>query len=290
MKYLYKFLIILILIFSLQSCQQEIGNYLVVGTFNVEWLGDGVRDRIDRTEEDYKNIADIILSMEADIIGLQEIENEGALLRILKYLPGYKSYISSGGNQQKVALIYKSDIQINKYSEYDKLAVEENRTRPGLLVSAQKNDFKWTMLVVHLKSTSRYDNTAEKREGSKSIRESQAQVISDWADSMLQNNIDKNLIIVGDFNDTPKRKKNPTLLPIMENESLFFLTENLKSCKYPTWYVIDHIIVSENMLQYYEDNSLFIYDFRNQFPDYSLKMLSDHCPITATFKIGKEEL
>jgi len=290
MKYLYKFSIILFLIFSLQSCQQEIGNYLVVGTFNVEWLGDGTRDRIDRTEEDYKNIADIILNMDADIIGLQEIENEKALLRVLKYLPDYKSYISSGGNQQKVALIHKSDIQINKYSEYEKLAVEENRTRPGLLVSAQKNGFKWTMLVVHLKSTSRYDNTAEKKEGSQSIRESQAQVISDWADSMLQNSIDKNLIIVGDFNDTPKRKKNPTLQPLMENESLFFLTESLKSCKYPTWYVIDHIIVSENMLKYYEDNSLFIYDFRSQFPDYSLKMLSDHCPITATFKIGKGEL
>ncbi len=78
----------------------------------MEWLGDGTRIEYDRTEEDYKNIANIILDMEADIIGLQEIENENALLRILKYLPDNKSYISSGGNQQKLAIISKSNIII----------------------------------------------------------------------------------------------------------------------------------------------------------------------------------
>lgn len=287
MKNIIKLLVILVVIISLNSCKKEISNNLVVGTFNVEWLGDGTRDRIDRTEEDYKNIANIILDMEADIIGLQEIENENALLRILKYLPDYKSYISSGGNQQKLAIISKSNIIIKDYYEYTDLAVEENRTRPGLVVSAQKGDFQWTMLVVHLKSTSRYDNTAEKKEGSQSIREKQASVISYWADSIIKNNSNHNLIIVGDFNDTPVRKKNPTLTPLLKNNFLFFLTESLKSCKYPSWYVIDHIIVSENMLQYYEENSLFIYNFREKFPDYSLKLLSDHCPISASFNFGK---
>jgi exonuclease III len=112
-------------------------------------------------------------------------------------------------------------------------------------------------------------------------------VISSWADSIIKNNSNHNLIIVGDFNDTPVRKKNPTLTPLLKNKSLFFLTESLKSCKYPSWFVIDHIIVSENMLQYYEENSLFIYNFREKFPDYSLKLLSDHCPISASFNFGK---
>ncbi|NLO18721.1 MAG: hypothetical protein GX121_02410 [Ignavibacteria bacterium] len=287
MKKKYKYILLLALIITLYSCKEEGKDYLVLGTFNVEWLGDGVNDRVKRSESDYKNIAELILDTESDIIGLQEVENDEAILRLLKYLPDYKAIVSSGGNQQKVAFLYNSSLQIKDWSEYSELAIEGNRTRPGLVLSVQKKNFKCAVMVVHLKSTSRYDDTKEKKERSQNLRESQAQVISNWADSMIANNIEKNLVILGDFNDTPTRKINPTLKPLMDNKSLFFLTTSLKSCKYPTWYVIDHVLISESMKRHYEENSVFFYDFRSKFSDLSLKMISDHCPITARFRIEK---
>ena len=86
--------------------------HITVGTFNLEWLGDGHRDRKKRTQRDYANIARIIEEIDADILGLQEIENQMALKKLLKYLPDYGFIIGTTGGAQKLAILYKKSLTI----------------------------------------------------------------------------------------------------------------------------------------------------------------------------------
>lgn len=262
----------------------ESRDHIVVGTFNVAWLGDGTNDRIDRTNEDYKRIADVIRETGVDVMGLQEVENAEAVDRVLQYLPGYERIVGTKGRQQNVAVIYRSGIEVRLVEEYTPIAIEEGRHRPGLILQCKAGNFDWLMMVVHLKSTSRYDSTDEMREESYRIRRLQAQRLHDWAERVVGDTEEKDIIVVGDFNETPTRKKNQTLNALLSDDVLAFLTTDLVSCKKASWKVIDHIVVSKSAALRYIDGTVMSWNTYKQYEKDEAQMVSDHCPIIAQFE------
>lgn len=284
-----KFLLLIIISFVFVGCGNTPAtsedSTVTIGTFNIAWLGDGIRDRKDRTEADYQQIADVIKETGADLLGLQEIENEQALERLLKYLPDYSFLIGEKGRQQNLAVLFKKGIQVKLIGEYIPLIIEKRRTRPALIIEARKGNFDWLMMVVHLKSTSHWDNTPEKKIKSRELRLQQAQKISFWADSILGLNKEMDLIITGDFNDYPNRMKDRCMKSIVDNESLIFITEGMTSCKKKTWKLIDHIVGSTSAMNRYVKNSRRIYNFFSSLPAIQAKLISDHCPVIAQFDI-----
>ena len=229
----------------------------------------------------------VLNSLEADVFCLQEVENAGALEKLISYMPDYKYTILNSANhsKQNVAAIYKKDIDIKTLGEYTPVAVEFGKTRPGLLLNAKKGSLEAIIQVVHLKSTSRYDSTKALKDASREIRAAQASILSIWADSISKFGDNKNFIILGDFNDSPIRKQNPTLDLLYANPNIKFLTDSLKSCKFRNAYAIDHILISKNLIDKYVPESLFIYDAGAQFNESELKGLSDHCPVIVKFRI-----
>ena len=264
-------------------------NELIVGTFNVEWLGDGINDRKDRTEEDYKTISKIIAEMNADVLGLQEIENETTIKKILKYLKGYKYKITQNNSAQNVAFLYNSKIKIKRSFEYDKIDFQDRSTRPALVMELKKGNLDFVISNIHFKSTSHYDNTEEKRERSYSIRTKQAEEMSYFVDSILNSKNEKDVIILGDFNDTPVRKKNPTLMALLDNPNVTFITKEMKSCKSRSMYAIDHIVVSNSLLNRFVQSSERSYDISLVFGKDVAKNISDHCPVLANFDITPKD-
>lgn len=256
---------------------------LVISTFNVEWLGDGVNDRKDRTENDYKFIAKIISELNADIVALQEIENKDAIKRILKYLKNYKYIISDNKSAQNLAYLYNSKLKIINNYIYDKVDFADRSTRPALVLVAKKNNFDFVISNVHFKSTSRYDNTKEKRERSISIRTQQAEKMSLFIDSILNSGKEKDVIIVGDFNDSPIRKKDPSLISLINYNKGEFLTSELKSCKNKSLYSIDHIFISNSVKNRFILSSERSYNFNLIYEKEITSNISDHCPVSANF-------
>jgi endonuclease/exonuclease/phosphatase family metal-dependent hydrolase len=255
---------------------------LTVGTFNIAWLGDGYDDRIDRTDSDHKNIANIIELLEADVLALQEIENENSLRKIIKYLDGYDYKMIDTEAPQDNAIIHRTNVNIDEISLYMPVNVMEGRTRPGLLINASKAGKDFELMSVHFKSTSRYDDTPEKRELSFELRRKQSAAVSRYVDSMISAG-KYNFMIVGDMNDNPNRKSTN----ISELSSrLRFLTDSLESCKNPDWDMIDHIALSPAMYRIYLDQSLFVYDFYSSMNEVTARKISDHCPVVATFWLG----
>ncbi|MBI5326668.1 MAG: endonuclease/exonuclease/phosphatase family protein [Ignavibacteriae bacterium] len=286
--------ILLLPLFIFSACEQN-GNAsnnpdtISIATFNISWLGDGIDDEIPRTDADYKRIAYIISQLNPDIMGLQEIENESAIKKLLKFLPGYDFYIGTKGGNQNPSLIYKKDIKVSEEYEYTPLIVEPNKTRPGLIAKVRKGNFDFIMLVVHLKSTSRYDSTAELEQNSRELRMKQSDIISNWVDSVLSLKSEKDIIILGDFNDYPNRVTNPTLNSIAENPHLRFITQDLKSCKFPILNGIDHIIASVNAGKRYIPGSLRLYDFYSSISESEIEKISDHCPVLVQFEVKSKD-
>ncbi|MCS7170312.1 MAG: hypothetical protein NZ949_06770, partial [Candidatus Kapabacteria bacterium] len=176
---------------------------LTLGTFNIEWRGDGVNDRNPRTEAELQKLAELIRQSGVDLLGIQEIENEQALQRLLRYLPEFRGIVGSLGAQQNVGLLYRRGLEVRIVGEYTPLIVQPGRTRPGFVAYCRAGNADFYFMVVHLKSTSRYDSTPELRELSRRLRLHQVQRLAHWVDSLRATGSDRDIVVVGDFNDTP---------------------------------------------------------------------------------------
>jgi len=259
---------------------------LTVATFNLEWLGDGINDRKERTEQDLQRMAEVITELNADLIGIQEVENPQALRRLLRYLPGYEGAVGALGRQQNVGLLYRRTVQVQLLGEYTPLIVEPGRTRPGFVAYCRAGNFDFYVMVVHLKSSSRYDSTEELQQRARELRQRQAEQLARWVDSLLHAGPEQDVLLIGDFNDTPKRKRYPTLQALVEHPSLHFLTADLRSCRYERAYTIDHIVVTTSALQRYKSGSAFVANFYARFPFTVAEQISDHCPVVAQFDVS----
>ena len=264
-------------------------NRIAIGTFNIAWLGDGRQDNTPRTTEEYRRIAETIKQTGADVLGLEEIENAAALDSVLVHLPGFERFVGTRGREQNVAVIYRRGIDVKVTGEYMPVAIREGRNRPGLVLQCKAGNFDWMMMVVHFKSTSRFDSTAEMREDSRAVRRQQAEKVRDWAQEIIAKNGEKDIIVVGDFNDYPARTKDPTLTALVSSGILNFLTADMISCRNKNWKVIDHIAVSSSARTRYIDGTLFMWNVYDQYPEEVAEKISDHCPIVAQFDIAAED-
>lgn len=283
--YLILLLIPIILCISCRESDVNMpNNILVISTFNMSWLGDGYNDMNPRSEDDYKYFAEIISDMKSDIVACQEIENDKAIKKILRYLPNYNFKISDGGNAQKVAIIYKNGLQVSNVREIKELEMPNGKLRPGLVFYAKNGNFDFEIVNIHLKATSSYDNTEEKVIASRETRKQQIKILNDWINNYLASSKERDIIVLGDYNDTPKRKIENTLLEMLNNSNISFITADLKSCgKYQNSYVIDNIAVTSSVLNRLVPKSLSKYDIFSAYSREVANKISDHCPISASF-------
>lgn len=259
-----------------------------IGTFNLEWLGDGIGDKKPRSSANYEKFAEIIANSGMEVIGIQEVENSSAIKKIMKYLPDYKFILGNQGALQNVGLIYKNTIQVESFEEYTPLKVEPELTRAGFIGKCKKGNFDWMIMVVHLKSTSRYDDTPEKRQLSFDLRKAQAEVLSDWMDSLIDNSDERDIFIVGDFNDNPRRE-DLVIAPLSMNTNAVFLTWDMQSCKNKMWDMIDHIVITKSIKNRYLEGSVHAYNFFSTLTDKAAEGISDHCPVMAVFDVTAED-
>ncbi len=266
-----------------ETVPQYVGNVVRVGTFNIEWFGDGNNDRNPRSNDDVKRVADVIKDSLVDVLGVQELENDAAMQRLLQFLPEYTGFILKSGSQN-VGVLHRQSIAVQSLGEYSAVAITKGRNRPGLLLQCKAGNFDWLMMVVHFKSTSRYDDTEEKRENAIETRQKQSAAVRQWVDSVIALGKEKDLIIVGDFNDAPANKET-ALVPLLQSSQLSFLTANLTSCKNAKWNVIDHIVVSTSAKNRSRPDGMIVLNQHQRYGKEVSGKISDHCPILVPFDV-----
>lgn len=260
-------------------------NELTIGTFNLEWLGDGINDKNERTDLDYNHIKEVIKTLDLDILALQEIENRNALKKIID-TDKYNILISSYPLKQKTALIINKNIQILDSFELSSISLGNDGLRPGLIAYCKYNGIDFFVGSFHFKSTSRYDDTPEKRTRSFEMRKEQSQILLDEVRRLELKKKDKDIILLGDFNDNPTKKNSN--ITNLENNEFDFLTSDMNSCKFPIWKSIDHIIVSKSIEKRVIGSSLFMMDINKMFSESAVKKISDHCPVIVSLEFGNK--
>ncbi len=235
--------------------------------------------RMHWTEKKFKkkifNIAevlhDIVEPYYPDIIGLVEIENRFVLeqlllqdsLQLISY--GIVHYDSPDERGIDVALIYNKQTFEVLYSEPVKVSLQgvEDRTRDILYVYGKMLDKQIPLHIFVNHWPSRREGTQESEER----RFLAAGILRGKVDEIFANDKQANIVIMGDFNDTPANNSVKLVLKAQEPKPPFFdnelynlmlprMRKGIGSTYYKGWLLFDQIIVSGNMLQPDNDNGL----------------------------------
>lgn len=251
-----------------------------IGCFNIEWFGSG--NTKPRTEEDIRAVADVIKATDAALLGLAEIGDEQTMDRLLQYLPGYQYALGTSGRGQRCGILWDTArASVGRPFEWPDINQGLERSagtlRAPLYAQARVGNFDFLFVVVHLKAM--FDDRSIR------MRRTQAARLRARLDEWLAENADKDVIVVGDYNDLPD---SPTLRAITGGRG--FVNAGARLPDSATTYLgrssrIDHVLIASPAVSQEEWTSkVFIYPkprgaARTAYED----SVSDHLPTWATF-------
>ncbi|MCD4784678.1 MAG: hypothetical protein K8T10_12730 [Candidatus Eremiobacteraeota bacterium] len=257
--------------------KDDLDKKATIGTFNIEWLG--VKKR---SEEDYKNIAQVIKDSGASLLGIQEIARIDGLRRVMKYLPDF-GYILGKSGQQMVGVLFDKDrvkYDVNSIEQLEDVTLGNPGLRPPISVDMKVDNFDFNFVVMHLKSGFDGDDLDK--------RERQAAIVNKWLKNHLETKVDKDVIVVGDYNDFIDSE---ALGIIDRGNTVHYATSEAKekgiysNVRYKN--TIDHGALSEGKggaIEEYVHGSLRTVD-ENDYHNY-LRGISDHKPIVFDVRSG----
>ena len=212
------YIILLIFVTHSASAQQSVR----IGFYNVENLFDTIRDPsaddvqmlplsdLEWNSTKYRHkiegIANVIKNMDYPaIMGFAEVENRSVIEDILrqdalKDIPYNICHFDSPDKRGiDVALIFRYDKF--QFSEAHPIHAQiDSKTRDILLVNGHLHDKPLSIIVAHLPSRIGGERFTEP------ARIACAKQIKSLADSLMRQNSDRRIIIMGDMNDNPKDK------------------------------------------------------------------------------------
>ena len=226
-------------------------------------------------------VNEIISDMLPDIIAFQEINNSSAFNSLINSLPNY-TFINSGNG---LALAVRSEVlQINNYSTLFSGAGYEFAWRYPLLVELNWfcgiDAISLQIINIHLKAGGDSEDFNRRLNSS--------QYLSDY----VNQNLDKNIIILGDYNDEITDPQNSnSLWPLISNSNIEFATTSIANidqyASFPSWpSFIDHIAVSSQLFDELDDSQIQTIRL-DDYTGYSFyqNYISDHRPVVLSFSI-----
>lgn len=274
---------------------REFGGTVTIATFNILNLFDAHDDPYDldegtdpKPEAEQKKVAAMIRRIDADVLALEEVENEGILKQFVEtHLAdmGYKNVVSFASNDRRgiecsvVSRLPVGPVTSYRFVDFSDGSGGHARFQRDLLrvriLPPEAPAFD--VFAVHFKS---------KRGGEESsgrIRMAEAKAARKILDEMLATDPEALFVICGDFNDT---FDSPSLKLIRgEGETALrdFLHDVPKSTvsynQAPYKSMIDFIFASPAMAKCYEAKSYQVIQNTRQ------ESGSDHNPVVARFKL-----
>lgn len=180
-----------------------------VATFNVEnYLDEPTPTRHAKSPEAKAKVRESILALTPDVLALQEIGNTNALeeLRTGLKVEGldlpYADYLAGSDTNVHLAILSRFPFSVRHHRTNDQFLVGNRRFHVSrgfaeLAVQVTTN-YSFTLLTAHLKSK-RPVPQAEETE----LRLQEAKLLREEIDACFANNPQVNLVVLGDFNDTP---------------------------------------------------------------------------------------
>ncbi|WP_197464079.1 Ig-like domain-containing protein [Rufibacter sp. DG15C] len=295
-----------------------------VTTFNMEFFATDIKDNTGfeygptNDELQVTNATRVMQTIKSDIFAVQEVVDEPELAKVVAAMPGYAKNISpvysfsirqSSSTEpfpaQKVGFVYNTATvtPVGFRVMFEKMYRETvaGSTTTGIdagFWSSGRLPYMGIFDVVVAGKTERvYVVNVHTKAGSASgdytDRQSDVKVLSDSLKAHYGN---VNLILLGDFNDDVSKSTRgasfpSTFAPIVSDvasyKTLTYELSQAGAVSHPTTSggnFLDHIVISNELVSQYIDNSIVIEDPRTYVSGY-ISNTSDHLPVTARFAL-----
>lgn len=276
-----------------------------VATYNVEnYLDAPARGRVIKPEASRAKVAAMILQARPDIVALQEMGRESALLELRERLRraglDYPYYEHAGGWDTNifVAVLSRFPIVARRSHTNDSYLVGGRRlhlSRAIIEVDIVVNDrYRLTLFTAHLKSRREVPYADQA-----AMRLEEARILREKVDALLSRQPEANVIVTGDFNDT---KDSPSIRAVVGQGRWKLIDtrpaepngDNLPAPR-PDWDPrnitwthfygkqdsyerIDYLLISPGLAREWVREQTFVVTAANW------GLASDHRPILATFE------
>lgn len=308
------FLIVLLLpLFLIGQVTTEIQ----VGTFNIEWFpckDDGeMMKKYDINlghppqgkATDVEALFSMLKDLDLELLGVVEIVDPALFEKSAKkYLgPQFKFVYAPSASSQKIGFLYDSEVLelIGQTEIYTEVMLDPHSwLRPAFrgYFKVKPNGMDFHAIVTHLKAAP----------SGWSKRERQWNVLYNILHELPDESGDKDIILMGDFNNVSKFRANE-FLPIIDSLDFYWATSELDSLgKFSNYWkpdysieriegsLIDHLFISGDARQEYVANSSrtggMCGDGKKEYvgediPEYN-ELISDHCPVFLTLRVEKD--
>src|SRR5438105_6148342 len=276
-----------------------------VATYNVEsYLDEETQTRHAKTVESKAKVRESIVALKPDVLALQEMGSVGALLELRASLKTegldfpYWEHVAGYDTNIHVAVLSKFPFTARRPQTNDNFLLSGLRFRVSrgfAEVDVQVNtNYSFTLITAHLKSKRAIPQADEAE-----LRLEEAKLLREKIDARLAANLNANLIVLGDFNDTKDAKSTKEVIGIRKHKLLDTRPAERNGDNAPnpnpaweprnvtwthyygkedTYSRIDYILLSPGLAREWVPNETYIL----MIPNWGVG--SDHRPIVATFE------
>lgn len=192
-------------------------------------------------------VADLITSLDLDVVAVQEISDTAAFDELVARLPKHKGALSphtyGDGTYQKVGFLYREDLVTltNVTTIFQGSGYELPRPPLQATLKVIGTDVELTIINVHLKAGLDDEDIAR--------RASSIEILAGHVNSQVDGPADDEVILIGDFNETVTNPFGRDVLsPILDDATFVFQTEALAMSGTATFLpadvMLDHIVTT----------------------------------------------
>ena len=237
-----------------------------------------------------KAVAEIILDLDVDIIGVQEVIKIGDFAKMMSWIPEYDFVLSRQSSFLEQAIIFKKGL-LTVLGQDEPFAFDDYffAGRPPLVVDFLYScgDIKQEICVVNMHLKCCGDGLYRRQQSMKQLH------------GFLMSKVDQGkdkIIAIGDWNDELQDSGiYQSFSPFLnDRENFLFVTEEIVSDSaqqsYPTWpSFLDHIMIGSGFIDIFEEKgivrSVNIDDWIGGWSIYE-NLISDHRPILLSLPIN----
>lgn len=270
------------------------------GTWNLEWFGDTSQGPSDEDLQ-LDNVSFVISGLDLDIWSVQEVTSTSHFNDLLDSLEGYEGFLANnpivesdsayyedfGNNEQKVGLIYKSDlVTVNSaqpiLTEYDYEFAGRPPLEVQLTASIGNESADIVAILIHAKCCTDNEDYDRKLAAANALK---SYLDTTWPDA--------HVMVFGDFNDDidesiSSGKESVYKAFVDDSDDYIFPTKTLSdnnissTTGYPD--VIDHHLNSNELYAFYVSESVMSFQPEDYIPNYE-STTSDHYPVLTRYSL-----
>lgn len=264
---------------------------LKVATWNLNWLteratGDPALpdDVRARTPEDFARLQHYADQLDADVIGIQEVEDRVVAQRV--FLPErYSIHMTHDGVLQRVGIVVRRGLLYDVNPDVTSLEITPgDHLRSGADITLHVSAGSLRVLAVHLK-TGCHDGRLTRR-SDRACAELRAQIppLQAWIAARQREGVP--FIVLGDFN-RHMEGKDQFWAALRRPGPLLRATEGHSSPCWGNEQFIDHIIAGGAARAWMQLATLRVLTYRESGEGWKDR-LSDHCPVSVMFQVLDE--